>query len=184
MSSTVDMTTLDAPKKALPSWTNYYLTPYLSLRSSNTEGEFRVAAHPVVVANCNALSSQKLPLRLPLLPSWIALTPFPAAHRTNFWRNPRWNDTSNPSAPNNRDRSGEHLERIWATSNGPFLRKVEETSKIAILGHFCGPILTFKTPYSLHQHPRWPYLLEKGGRSAERLQTWGLKIWYFFQKML
>ena len=78
------------------------------------------------------------------------------AHCTIFQGNPQWNDTSNPSAPDGRERSGQHLERIWATSNEPFLRKVQKTSKIALFGPFCGPILTFKTPYSLPQHPRWP----------------------------
>ena len=103
------------------------------------------------------------------------------AHRTIFRGNPQRNDTSNPSAPNNRDRSGEHLEQRRANPSQPFLRKFEKTSKIALFAHFCRLILIFKTPYSLPKHPRWPYLLEKGGSSAKSLQTFGLKNMLFSQ---
>ena len=39
------------------------------------------------------------------------------AHRTIFQGNPHRNEPSDPSARDDRERSGQHLEQIWATSN-------------------------------------------------------------------
>ena len=117
--------------------------------------------------------------------SWVTNLDSPCisiALRVSFWANPRKNDTSNPIAPVNRAQENEHLSAVWANSLIGPLRKVQKTAKIALFGHLRRPILTFRTPYSLPKHPRWPYLLEKGGRSAERLQTLGFKHLIFFPK--
>ena len=111
----------------------------------------------------------------------VALSPL--ALRVFLWANPRQNDTSDLIAPVNRARESAHLSAFWANSTDGPLRKVQKTAKIAFFCHFPRPILTFNTPYSLLKHPKWPYLLEKGGRSAERLQTFGLKNLIFFPKM-
>ena len=106
------------------------------------------------------------------------------ALRVLFRANPLRNWASNPIAPVNRALENEHLSAIWANSLIGLLRKVLKTAKIAPLGHFHRPILTFKTSYSLPKHPRLPYLLKKGYRSAKMLQTFGLKNLLIFPKRL
>ena len=104
------------------------------------------------------------------------------ALRVFFRANPCRNGSSEPIAPVNRARENEHLSAVWANSTDGLARKVQKTAKIAFFGHFRGLILAIKTPYSLPKHPRWPYLLDKGGRNAERLKTYGLENIICFSK--
>ena len=108
----------------------------------------------------------------------------PPALRVFLRANPRRNDASNLIAPVNRAWENVHLSAFWRWSNFGFSRKVQKTAKIALFGHFCWPILIFKAPYSLPKHPRWPYLLEKCGRSSKRMQNFGFKNFIFFPKMM
>ena len=70
-------------------------------REEGTKGRRAAVSPPSLGASSPAASS---PSSVPSVR--------PSAHRTMFRGNPQRNDTSNPSGPNNRDRSGEHLEQI------------------------------------------------------------------------